>query len=114
MIDEMVAYCGLDCAACPAYRATQTEDLPRLETLALEWFGEANAANAACDGCLTANRGRLNRWCRECPLRACARAMGIRTCAFCADYPDCRHLQKMFSHTPDAKARLDALRTMLR
>ncbi len=114
MIDEMIAYCGIDCATCPAYRATQDDDTSRLEALALQWFGEANATYTRCDGCHTANSGRLNRWCRECPLRACARTMGISTCAFCADYPACRHLQELFSRTPDARNRLDALRAMRR
>lgn len=114
MIDERVAYCGRDCSACPAYGATQAGDDPHLAALAQEWYGEADAALTRCDGCMTATSGRLNRWCRSCPVRACARMMGIQTCAICIDYPDCRHLWAMFARTPDARNRLDALRAVLR
>ncbi len=114
MIDAMEAYCGRDCSACPAYAATQAGDEMRLQALAQDWYGEAEAALTRCEGCQAASNRQLNRWCRSCPVRACARMMGIQSCALCIDYPDCRHLRAVFARAPEARIRLEALRAMLR
>ena len=46
MSQQLLAYCGIDCSACPAYIATQANDIDRLTALAQEWF-ERNAGVAA-------------------------------------------------------------------
>lgn len=113
MAETMIVYCGLDCAGCAAYQATLAEDTAHLTTLAEEWYGEANADLTRCVGCTASNGEPLCAWCRECPVRACARMMAIPTCAHCIDYDTCPTLKKLFKATPDARPRLEAIRAAL-
>jgi hypothetical protein len=107
--EGLIVYCGLDCARCDAYRATGAGDTARLEALALEWYGTADAALTRCVGCATGNGSPRSKWCGECPVRACARMMAIPNCAYCSDYDVCATLAEMFEHSAEAKLRLDAL-----
>ena len=43
MSEQMLSYCGIDCATCPAFIATQAQDFEKLTTLAGEWFEGATA-----------------------------------------------------------------------
>ncbi len=62
-----------------------------------------------CDGChLTA--GRLFSGCAKCEIRKCAIERRLDSCAFCDEYA-CDRLETFFSSEPDARARLEALRT---
>ena len=80
MADKMIAYCGLVCSECEAYQATQANDMPALEALAVRWSAEFNgdlkAADCLCDGCL--GEGRQIGHCAECGIRACALEHGRR------------------------------------
>ena len=75
-MDTMIAFCGLDCAACPAYQATQANDQDWLERITTQWRVEFNApdmtaASILCDGC-AATTGRLSGYCGMCEVRASA------------------------------------------
>jgi hypothetical protein len=89
MDDRMVAYCGLICTDCDAYKATQAEDMESLERMAKEasdQFGmEMTVADAMCDGC-HATSGRQIGYCHQCAIRLCAVDQHIETCGHCADY----------------------------
>ena len=54
-MDQLLAVCGLDCAACPAFVATKADDLAALAKLAEDWgrqFGfAATPENIRCHGC---------------------------------------------------------------
>ena len=106
----MIAYCGIDCAKCPAYR------LPRLgEKLHMrgvfQWLlksGMKRARNRRrkdlppgtdpqklyedlnryiiCDGC-TAIDARCMKGCLQCPVRCCAMETGVANCAHCPKFP---------------------------
>jgi len=39
MSEQILSYCGIDCSVCPAYIATQADDIEKLTSLAGEWFG---------------------------------------------------------------------------
>ena len=72
----LLAYCGLDCAACEAYQATATNNQVELARIATEWakeFGAASmsVADVTCTGCADEDPRKCS-WCSECPLRACA------------------------------------------
>jgi len=41
-------------------------------------------------------------------MRACATGRGLKSCAFCSDYP-CDRLQSFFEWVPEARETLDAL-----
>ena len=111
MSEQMLSYCGIDCSACPAYIASQAEDIEKLTTLAGEWFeGSTDYSIVICDGCKS--DGRIMQWCRECPTRACVIEHKLANCAACEDY-GCEKLLKVFEMSADAKTNLDFIRAAL-
>ena len=110
----LIAVCGLDCAKCDAYIATQANDLVALAAVAEKWTREYNApgltaANVQCDGCMTEGRKIGN--CSECQMRLCAIDRGVANCAVCPDYA-CEKLQGFLTAVPQAKANLEAIRAV--
>jgi len=108
----LIAACGLDCAKCDAYIATQANDQAALEKLAEKWQVDYNApnitaANVLCDGCMTG--GRTIGHCKECNIRACVQGHGLENCAACPDYA-CEILMTFWVNAPQAKTNLEALR----
>jgi len=117
----MIAYCGLICTDCPAYLATQANDLEALERLAQytrEEFGveDATAETAQCDGCLADTRRQIG-YCSMCEIRACAVGRGVVNCAHCANYVRegavCEKLEGFFSHVVEARSVLDETQASL-
>ena len=113
---QLLAVCGLDCAACDAYKATQAGDEAAKEAVAAKWRVDYNAPNItaasiACDGCL-ATTGRLCGHCLECEPRLCAVGKGLANCGLCAGYP-CAKISGMLAYMPDAKVRLDGIHAAL-
>ncbi len=111
-MSTLIAACGLDCAACESYIATQAEDLLALEHIAEKWAKEYNAPgltaeNVQCDGCMTA--GHKMGHCAECQIRLCAMERSLPNCAACPDY-GCEKLTGFLQNVPQAKANLEALR----
>ncbi len=111
-MSTLIAACGLDCAKCEAYIATQANDSAALEQIAAKWRVEYNApgisaTNILCDGCMSG--GRTIGHCAECKIRLCALERGLPNCAACPDYA-CEHLAAFFKLVPQAKVTLDGLR----
>jgi hypothetical protein len=108
---QLIAYCGIDCATCPAYIATQANDVKKLTSLAQEWFeGATDHTIVICDGCKSDER--IMKWCSECPTRASAIERGVENCAYCDDY-GCEKLLKVFEMSADAKANLERIRATM-
>jgi hypothetical protein len=108
----LIAACGLDCAKCEAYLATQANDQAALERVAEKWRVDFNSAdisaeNILCDGCMAG--GRVAGYCQICNIRACAVERGLQNCAGCSDYA-CEKLTAFWVNAPQAKTNLDALR----
>ena len=116
-MNPMIAFCGLDCAACEAYLATQANDEAAKERIAAKWRQEFNApditaVHVTCDGCLAFN-GRLGGYCTMCPIRACGVERKVTNCAYCADYAACDKLAGFFAQAPAAKMALEEIRRTL-
>jgi hypothetical protein len=116
-MNQLIAFCGLDCAKCEAYIATQANDEAAKERVAAKWRVEYNApdttvASVTCDGCVAVN-GRLGGYCPHCPIRACGVGRGLANCAHCADYATCDKLLGFFKSVPDARVTLDGIRSAL-
>jgi len=114
-MDKIIAYCGLNCAGCPAYIATKSGDPAALERVAAEWrvafnAPEMTAESIICDGCLASIGERLAGYCGMCEIRACAIERGVVNCAFCDDY-GCAKLEGFLAQAPEARATLGQLRT---
>lgn len=111
----MISCCGLNCAGCPAYIATRTDDQALREKTAREWSqmyqAEIKAADIHCDGC-TSDSDRLFHHCTVCEFRACARGRKLPNCAHCPEYA-CAKLAAFQAQVPEAKATLDAVRKTL-
>lgn len=109
---EMIAYCGLDCSRCPAYRALRYDDDELRSSTAEQWseeFGtEFEPEDINCSGCASTDEPKVG-YCSECPIRLCAMDRGLGTCAECRDYP-CRSLLDFFDMVPDARKKLESLR----
>lgn len=109
---EMLAYCGIDCAGCPALIATRTSDEALRRKTAAEWsksFGhDFKPEDINCTGC--SSDGAHIGYCDSmCEIRKCARGRRLESCAACADY-GCATLAGFLAKAPEVKARLDALR----
>lgn len=111
MSEQMLSYCGIDCSACPAYQATQANDIEKLTTLAGQWFdGATDYSIVVCDGCK--GEGRVMKWCAECPTRACAIERELENCAYCADF-GCEKLLKVFEMSDEPRKNLERIRATL-
>lgn len=110
----MVAYCGLVCTECPAYKATQAYDLALLGQTAERWSTPEHRIrpeDILCDGCI-ADGDRMTTFCGVCPVRACARERRLAHCGECVDYA-CDQLEKHWARIKardEAKPLLDRLR----
>ncbi len=116
-MNPLIAFCGLDCAKCEAYLATQANDDTAKERLIAKWRKEYNApdinlAAVTCDGCVSVD-GRHGGYCGQCPIRACGVAHQVANCAYCADYDACDRLTGFFKTVPDARVILDGIRCAL-
>ncbi len=117
MAKKLIAYCGLVCSACDAYKATQKNDMAALGRVAKQWsqeygYGDSlTAKDCICDGCTT--NGRKIGHCNDCKIRACAAAMDIPNCAHCVDFDTCQTLDGFLVNVPDARTTLEAVRLTL-
>lgn len=112
-MDKIIVYCGLDCAKCPAYIATQEEDEEEIKRIAKEWSGESMSfklEDIYCDGCNM--EGRIFSWCNECDIRNCCMEKQYENCAYCEEYI-CDNLKKCFERSPSAKQNLEEIRENL-
>ncbi len=113
-----LAYCGLECTECPAYKATKTGDRALQEKTAREWSvqfapytgrNDLRAEEMVCDGCKAADE-RVFLGCRVCGMRTCARNQKFDTCAECGRFESCESLNGFFTQAAEAKTRLTGLR----
>lgn len=113
-MSKIIAYCGLVCSGCPAYIATQADDMAALEAVAAKWREEYNApditiASVICDSCQSGESVRhCGHW-YECDIRICGMERGVANCGLCPDYP-CEKIERFFGFVPDARAVLDGVR----
>ena len=96
MSGKIVAPCGIVCTECPAYLATESNDLKKLQEIADQWSSEGQlyqAKDMLCDGCFS---DRVFASCTECDARQCAIQKGYRVCSVCSIYP-CDRLNEVWS-----------------
>ena len=114
-MEKMVAFCGLICADCKAFIATQEDNAAKRREVAEAWseaFGrEIKPEEIDCDGCLTMD-GRHINYCSICEIRKCGMEKGFENCAYCVDY-NCEKITKFFKQAPGAKKTLEEIRKQL-
>ncbi len=107
-----IAYCGLDCGACPAFHAGERLTLAERAAVAEKWNVEFGGTHTAedidCVGCT--HEGKHAPYCESgCEIRTCGIARAVATCAECADY-GCQKLAGFLAGVPDAKVNLEVRR----
>ena len=112
---SMIAYCGLNCAECPTYLATQKDDDGAREKVAKQWSEEykipLKVTDINCDGCKT-DGGRLFGYCQMCEVKSCGEEKKIATCAHCDDF-ECDKIQALFKMAPTIKEALEKIKAGL-
>lgn len=112
---ETTTYCGIECSLCPAFKATQENDMKKLAEVAAEWskhFGmDVTAENVLCDGCKS-DTGRICGYCGACLVRSCGIEKGVVTCAHCEDY-SCEKLENCPGFMVHGKTKLDKIKAEL-
>ena len=115
MTAEMIACCGLDCSACPAYIAKRTDDDELRKKTAEEWSQPGYTVpyqDVNCDGC-TSEGEFFKHWCLECPVRLCVKDRELENCAYCDDYV-CDKLESVFKIAGNtSRERLEQIRNSL-
>jgi len=109
----MIAKCGIDCAVCPARKATLANDDALRQETAAKWSeafkADIKPADINCRGC-NATSGPWFSYCANmCEIRKCGSQRKLETCAECADYA-CEKLTGFFKSMPDARQGLEARR----
>jgi hypothetical protein len=119
-MDAVIAYCGLICQGCPIHWATRQRNEEKKRKMRAgiaqqikEQYGEELKPEdiTDCDGCKTEG-GRLFSGCKDCRIRNCARRKRLDNCAQCSEYA-CEELKNFFVTDPEARARLDVIRSTL-
>lgn len=110
-MSKIVAYCGLICNDCPAFIATENNDLEQKVKLSQEWSSpnyKVSPEDVNCTGC-HADSKMVFKFCNECEIRICGVKKEIKNCGYCSEYP-CSRLDIPFENTPENKDRLDQIR----
>lgn len=115
-MDQIIAYCGINCTECEAYQATQAGDDAAKERIAEQWrqnfqSSGIDARYVSCDGC-TVLTGRTCGYCKDCAVRSCAMEHKVVNCAHCPEYT-CATLEGFLAHAPQLREALDAIRQSL-
>ena len=108
-MEELIAYCGLDCEACEARIATLNNDDELRSKVAKEW-SELNQVEITpkminCVGCRV--DGVKTPFCESlCPIRQCALKMQHTTCGECDKLDNCDKVAMIISNNEQARERL--------
>jgi hypothetical protein len=111
-MQEIVAYCGLVCTECPAYKATQENDYTARAKVAEQWSKQFKhdfqTEDINCNGCPAVSEVQFS-YCSMCDIRKCGVDRKVLNCAYCVEYP-CDKLNKFHTEVAEAKAKLEAIR----
>jgi hypothetical protein len=110
--EKIIAYCGLNCAACDARIATVTNDNELRAKVGKEWKARYNEpdilpAMINCTGCRDV--GVKIGYCKQCVIRSCAISKNFQTCAECDKFENCPTLKGLHHYVPDALENLKSL-----
>jgi hypothetical protein len=109
IMEDYIAYCGLDCETCEAHIATVDDDNDLRIKVAKEW-SELNKVEITpeminCAGCRI--DGVKTPFCDSlCPIRQCALSKDIETCGDCGEMSTCEKLEMITGNNDEALKRL--------
>jgi len=101
-MEKMIAYCGLDCLECGAYKATKNNDQALREKTALEWTKAYNFTFTPeminCTSCK--GDGAKVGHCLVCEIRKCASGKAVKNCGVCGEYKTCKTINDFIAKVP--------------
>ena len=105
----MLAYCGMNCLECRAYKATVTANEEDLKKVAKE-FGDGKYGDKqwVCLGCIQKDTRFVADYCAKCEIRTCAIERGVQNCAACDDYEGCGRLHGFLTKESEVLVRVMA------
>lgn len=112
-MEDLIAYCGLNCKECEAYIATINDDNELRKKVSKLW-SELNGIEITpeminCTGCRV--DGVKTIFCDSiCQIRQCALAKNVETCADCEEMEECEKLVIIFENNSDALKNLQNLK----
>jgi hypothetical protein len=114
-MDGIIAFCGLNCADCPTFKATQSDDDEERKRVAEMWSKEYGAAikpeDINCNGCISQDGRHIDYW-NTCEIRKCGQQKAVENCAYCDEFA-CEKLEKFFGMVPQARKTLETIRQNL-
>lgn len=104
-MNDLIAYCGLNCEKCDAFIATKNNDNALREKTAKLWSELNNVLilpeHINCDGCRV--NGRKTVFCDKlCPIRQCAMQKGVETCGECSEMEQCPKVAMVVGNNDEA------------
>ena len=104
-MNNMIAYCGLDCEKCDAYIATKNNDQALREKTAKLWSELNNVTilpeHINCEGCRT--NGVKTYYCDTlCAIRQCAMKKSVSTCGDCSQMEQCEKVAIVIGNNKEA------------
>jgi len=112
-MEEIISVCGLLCNECGAFVATRNDDDEKRTEVAQLWSKQYNVdvkpEDINCDGCISDSEPLFSH-CKVCEIRKCGKQKNIENCAYCDEYA-CERLEKFFGMVPEAKRRLDGIKS---
>jgi hypothetical protein len=104
-MDNLIAYCGLDCKTCDVKVATENNNNVLRATLAARMQihyknPEISIADINCSGC---RKTGVKMWyCELCEIKKCATSKSFQTCAMCEKMETCQMVGKIHKYDPTA------------
>ena len=108
--NNMIAFCGLNCAKCDAFIATKNNDNALREKTAKLWSElnqieilpkQINCEGCRCDGQKTVFCDKL------CQIRQCAMKKGFETCGDCSELDNCKTVAMVVGNNMEALKNLN-------
>jgi len=114
MKNKRISLCGLDCAQCPAFIATQNNDDVLRKKTAEKWAKEFNypgikPEDINCLGCLSLKEPLFSH-CHECGVRRCGLDKGVSNCGECQQYNKCDKISSLHQKITEGKEICDEIR----
>lgn len=110
-MEPIIAYCGINCSECDAYKATANNDDALRTKVAAEWskmYGfDCQPEQINCVGCLATEGVQIGH-CSECNIRLCGLSKKVANCGHCEAYA-CDQLNEFHIHAATAKENLDQI-----
>lgn len=109
-MEDITAFCGLDCAKCEAYNATLSKDEEMKKLIAKKW-SQLNGVEITpdmihCLGCK--GLGCKTPFCENiCQIQKCAISKKVQSCADCSLYLGCSKLAMITGSNMQARWNLE-------